>query len=330
MIRLAFDHGILLPDMGLWLDPSRGQDFAFISHAHSDHVRRHQRVIVSPGTQRFLQLRSGPHARDLGPAATHVLPFGQRTWFDAGFHATLYPAGHVLGSAQILTERDGARLLYSGDFKLREGPACEPIQVPRADTLVMESTFGRPHYLFPPRAEVVADIIAFCKINLARGRVPVLLGYSLGKGPELLASLAEAGFDFALHEALFSHVQLYQELGVHFPEHVQHTPGTEGGRVLLFPPSVRRSHLRQRVPGAAIAHISGWAVDRGTSQRLGVDAAFPLSDHADYRDLLEYVERVQPREVYTVHGFAAELARDLQRRGWNARALKSGQQLKLL
>ncbi len=324
MIRLAFSHGILLPEVDLWLDPARAQDLAFISHAHSDHVRQHQRAIVSPGTHRLLEHRSP------GVRAVHILPFGQRTSFAAGFDATLYPAGHVLGSAQIMIERDGTRLLYSGDFKLRESLSCEPIQVPQADILVMESTFGRPHYLFPPKVEVMAGIVAFCKSNLDRGRVPVLLGYSLGKGPELLASLASAGFEFALHEALYAHVQLYQEMGVKFPPYRIYQAGEEAGRVLIFPPSIKRAALRARIPSAATAYVSGWAVDWGTSRRLGVDAAFPLSDHADYADLITYVERVRPQEVYTVHGFAQELARDLQRRGWNAQALRSGQQLKLL
>ncbi|MSQ32895.1 MAG: hypothetical protein EXR60_00515 [Dehalococcoidia bacterium] len=157
-----------------------------------------------------------------------------------------------------------------------------------------------------------------------------LLGYSLGKGPELLASLAGAGFDIALHDSLYAHVQLYQEMGVRFPPHRIYQAGEEAGRVLIFPPSIRRAALRDRIPSAATAYVSGWAVDWGTSRRLGVDAAFPLSDHADYADLIAYVERVRPQEVYTVHGFAQELARDLRLRGWNARALKSGQQLRLL
>lgn len=328
MIRIAFDHGILLPECSLWLDPVRAHDFAFISHAHSDHVRRHRRLVVSPGTQRFLQHRAGSGGPT--PEVTHVLPFGRRTSFPADFHATLYPAGHVLGSAQLLVERDGTRLLYSGDFKLREGLSCEPIQVPRADVLVMEATFGRPHYIFPPRAQVIAGIAAFCRSSLAHDRVPVLLGYSLGKGPELLASLNAAGFEFALHESLFSHAELYRELGVGLPQYQLHQPGREAGKVLIFPPSVRRALLRERIPRAAVAYISGWALDPGTRHRLGVDAAFPLSDHADYHDLIEYVQRVQPQEVHTVHGFAEEFARDLQRRGWNARPLKNGQQVRLL
>jgi Cft2 family RNA processing exonuclease len=324
MIRIAYDHGIFLPELGLWLDPARGQDLAFISHAHSDHVRRHRQAIVSPGTFRFLQVLSPNELR------ARILPFGERAHFDAGFHATLYPAGHVLGSAQMLVEADGTRLLYSGDFRLREGPACEPIQVPQATVLIMESTFGRPHYCFPPRAEVVADIAAFCQASLARGKVPVLLGYSLGKGPELLACLAERGFNFALHESLWAHVRLYEEMGVGFPPYERYAPGRHKGRVLIFPPSVRRAHLRALVPHSTFAYVSGWAVDRGASARLGVDTAFPLSDHADYVELLEYVERVGPREVYTVHGFAEEFARDLERRGWNARPLKGVQQLRLL
>ena len=71
--------------------------------------------------------------------------------------------------------------------------------------------------------------------------------------------------------------------------------------------------------------ISGWAVDPNAVYRYQVDAAFPLSDHADYTDLLRYVELVQPKRVLTLHGFAAEFARDLRERGIEAWALSAAE-----
>ena len=75
--------------------------------------------------------------------------------------------------------------------------------------------------------------------------------------------------------------------------------------------------------------LTGWALDPGATYRYQCDAAFPLTDHADYPDLLRYVELVQPKRVLTLHGFAAEFAGDLRDRGVEAWALTEANQLEL-
>ena len=87
--------------------------------------------------------------------------------------------------------------------------------------------------------------------------------------------------------------------------------------------------MLERITNKRVAMISGWAVEPNAVYRYQVDAAFPLSDHADYDDLLRYVELVQPKRVLTLHGFAAEFARDLRERGVEAWALSEQNQLEL-
>jgi Cft2 family RNA processing exonuclease len=261
---------------------------------------------------------------------------------------TLYPAGHVLGSAQALVETPpdghrggrthspGRRLLYSGDFKLQPGLAAEPIEVPQADVVVMETTFGRPGYVFPPAEEVVAAIRDFCRAAHDVGAVPLLLAYAVGKGPELLARLAVEEWDFVLHPTLFGVVKEYEELGISFPPYrllkggtvsgdrpVAADPGVRVGTppVVLCPPGPDYREARICLPRARVAHISGWAMDRGAAYRMGVDACFPLSDHAGYPELLEYVRLTGARQVLTLHGFDAEFAQDLRLMGYDARPL---------
>jgi Cft2 family RNA processing exonuclease len=82
---------------------------------------------------------------------------------------------------------DDASLLYTGDFKLRHGLSAEPCAPRRADILVMETTYGRPQYVFPPAAEVIRGVVRFCREAIDNDEVPVLLGYSLGKSQEMLA-----------------------------------------------------------------------------------------------------------------------------------------------
>jgi hypothetical protein len=191
-MQVLYRRGIHLPGPALWLDAHDAQNIAVVSHAHADHVQPHDHVISSVATAAMMRLRGVTRSR------FRTVPFGSPVeWGDA--RLTLYPAGHILGSAQVLVEWEGTRLLYSGDFKLRPGRCAEPIEVPEADLVIMETTFGRPRYRLPDTEVVVAQIMQFCRDTLASGCSPVLLCYSLGKGQEVLACLEGAEFPIYLH-----------------------------------------------------------------------------------------------------------------------------------
>jgi DNA ligase-1 len=241
----------------------------------------------------------------------------------------LIPAGHIFGSAQCLVFFENETLLYSGDFKLRPGKSAEEAQWHHADSLVMETTFGLPRYCFPPTKTVVDQIVAFCGETIDAGEVPVLLGYSLGKAQEILCSLDGAGITPMLHGSIHQITRIYEQLGQSFCKYVRYNGNDVAGKVLICPPSANRSRMLERIPRKRVALISGWAMDPDAVYRYQVDAAFPLSDHADYDDLLRYVELVQPRRVYTLHGFAAAFASDLRARGVEAWALSQENQMEL-
>ena len=319
--QVRYRGGVHLTTIDLWLDPHGRREWAFISHAHSDHIAAHKTVMLSEGTFQFVCQRG------MSPEQAVVLPFGETRDIE-GVRFTLYPAGHILGSAQLLAEVEGRRVLYSGDFKLRPNRAAEQIHVPRADMLIMETTFGHHRYHFPPEAETIAAMSAWCDRCLADGVIPVLLGYSLGKGQEILAALDGHGYRFLLHDALYQTTRLAETLGAVFPPYARWTPGEGDGCVVLCPPHLRK-WMKPRLPPARFAIISGWAADPSARYRYGADAAFCLSDHADYADLLDYVTRVQPTKVYTVHGHASTFAADLRRQGYDANALDEPDQLEL-
>src|SRR5262245_30182823 len=241
----------------------------------------------------------------------------------------LIPAGHIFGSAQCLVFVGEETLLYSGDFKLRPGRSAEQPEWRHADTLVMETTFGVPRYRFPPTKEVIDQMIAFCGETIEAGEVPVLLGYSLGKAQEILCALEGAGLTPMLHGSVFQMTRIYQQLGQSFCKYVRYNRNDVAGKVLICPPSANRLAMVEKIPRKRVALMSGWAVDPDAVYRYQVDAAFPLSDHADYDDLLRYVELVQPRRVLTLHGFAAAFASDLRTRGVEAWALTEENQMEL-
>ncbi len=313
-------HGLHLPQIDWWLDAPRPAARAFISHAHFDHMARHRLTLCTEATARLIYARQ-PARRDL-----IELPFGRTHELTPDCHVTLVPAGHIIGSAQFLAESEHGRLLYSGDFKLRPGRAAEVCAVPRADVLIMETTFGLPKYQLPPAEGVIADMVRFCRETLAAGAVPVLLGYSLGKAQEILASLAGAELPVMLHPEILRLTQLCEKLGLTFPAYREFDALAAPGHVVIAPPQASKAWLGRLAPRRT-AMITGWALDSSCKYQNGCDAAFPLSDHADFPELLEFVERVQPKRVLTVHGFAAEFAQTLRARGLDATAIGRENQL---
>jgi DNA ligase-1 len=323
VISLRFQRGIQLPEHDLWLDPWDSKPRAFVSHAHSDHIAAHGEIITTPATAQLML------ARLPGTRIEHLLEFGNPAQV-GDLQVTLIPAGHILGSAQILIEESRGSLLYTGDFKLRPGLSAEPAEWRHAQTLVMETTYGLPRYRFPPTHEVIARLVAFCQEALEENAVPVLLGYSLGKAQEILCALTAAGLTPMLHGAVHRMTRLYQKLRPDFPcAYEKYAAGEVAGKVLICPPSSNRSPMITRIKNRRVAVITGWALDPGATYRYGCDEAFPLSDHADYPDLIRHVELVCPERVLTLHGFATEFARDLRERGIEAWSLTAASQLEL-
>ncbi len=320
MWDVHYRKGVHLPQIGWWLDAQARTTRSFVTHAHSDHIARHPEIICTPATARFL------HARMPGRRAITELPFGRPHALEFGVTATLHPAGHILGSAQVhLESAEHGSLLYTGDFKLRPGLAAEPCATPHADTLVMETTFGLPKYAFPTDADVIAQLVAFCQQAVADGATPALMCYSLGKSQEVLRAVAAAKLPIMLHAETLRLTRIYAQLGVEFPPYRDFDAREVAGHIVICPP--HGSGLLSRVPAVRTAAITGWALDPGAIYRLRCDAAFPLSDHADFPDLLRFVELVQPKRVLTLHGFAREFAATLRARGIDALALGHANQL---
>jgi len=322
VIDVRYERGVYLPQQDFWLDPWDAKRFAFVSHAHGDHIAPHEEVIVSERTAFLMQKRLP------GTRTEHILPFRERR-IVRGLDVMLLPAGHIFGSAQCFLFAGDETLLYTGDFKLRPGKSAEPAEWRQADTLIMETTFGLSRYRFPPTEQVIGQVIAFCREAIENGHVPVLLGYSLGKAQEILCSLEGAGLTPMLHGSVYQMTRIYEQFGQSFCKYLRYNTNDVAGKVLICPPSANRSRMLEKIARKRVAMISGWAVDPNAVHRYQVDAAFPLSDHADYNDLVRYVDLVQPKRVFTLHGFAAEFARDLRERGIEAWALSAENQMEL-
>ena len=325
MLKVIDRGGLFLPSCGLWMDAHRPKPFAVVSHAHSDHTAPHQSFLATAPTIDFMRVRLGDAAASRGI----VLPY-REPYQHGPLKIELFPAGHILGSAMVhVTTESGESLLYTGDFKTRFGLAAEKIQVPQAETLVMESTFGRPDFMFPPTLAVQEAIRRYCLESFADGKIPILLAYSLGKAQEVLKILEEVKLPIMAHRAIRSLNPVYQKYGFCLPVTRPLDFDNMEGHIVLMPPSVRKK-LPAKIPPHRTAMVSGWGIKESARYRYRTDRVFPLSDHADYSELLQFVKQVNPHTTYLMHGSTAALASDLRRQGREAWSLTCDDQLELL
>ena len=309
----TYDKSIRLLDSTLTLDARQYSEACCISHAHTDHIRTHRRVFATPPTIEFMKRR----VRQVKATAVN---FNEPFDFD-GYTITFLPAGHILGSAQILVERDGQRLLYSGDFKLEKSSTTEAVQLTAGDVLIMECTFGHPRFQFPPREKIIARLCEWAAAALRNGATPTIFAYALGKSQEVMKILSDNGFALCVHPAILRLAKVYENFGYQFGEVIPyHRNEPVANRVLIMPSSARRTRQMEKLANKRTLYLSGWALDGGAKFRLGVDEALPLSDHADFLGLLEYVRRVNPKKVFTTHG-PADFARHLRALGYDAAPL---------
>ena len=317
------DKGIQLTGSNLWLDAERKVDFSYISHAHADHIRNHNKILATPATIRFFELRA---------KRAHSIPldFGRSLEID-DLKVQLFPAGHVLGSSMIYIENSGGSLLYTGDFKIQKSWTAEHIQIPQADILIMESTFGGPQYRFNGNREnLVDELAAFIEDTQRWGDTPVVLAYALGKAQEAMKVLGDLGFTVQVHTAAWNMAKVYIDFGVEFKNCMLWDGGKLArNQVLVIPPHIKKYRSIQTLPRKRTVLLSGWAKSNGARFRYGADHALALSDHADFDELLEFVRTVNPKKVYCTHG-QKEFPHHLQKIGFDAAPLKPDSQLTLL
>ena len=261
-MEVGFKRGVYLPELDLWLDSLRRRDFGLISHAHSDHTARHARPVLTRNTGLLLS----DYLENSAPVyLDYREPLETKDYI-----ITLYPAGHCLGSAQALVESKvtGVKLLYTGDIKVRSSPTNEPLEPVACDVLVIESTYGKPQYTFPPQEQVMANAFHILRSWLAKGSKPVVQVWRLGKAQELLHLLLGEGFDVALEESVYRIARIYEQGGVSFPVgHRGNYRCFDGswaeGQVLICPPGRKNQVGLDGQRGLRFRELTGCAAGGG-------------------------------------------------------------------
>jgi Cft2 family RNA processing exonuclease len=307
-------EGLYAPAFRAFLDPPAAVDRAIVSHAHSDHAVAGHGEIWATAETIALYRRRHPEWDGIARA----LAYGETAEAGAG-RLTLFPAGHILGSAQIRFEEAGRSLLYTGDFKRRASATVRTAETPASDVLLTETTFGLPVFRFPPRAEIEERLVAACRAALEEGKTPILLAYALGKSQEAAAILTAAGIPTVLHGAAWKLTPEYAAAGTSFPLSRPYEQGPPGpGEALIVPPSCARTPVVGKIKQRRVIYLSGWALRAASRADFDADVRLPMSDHADFEELLAHVEEVAPETVLTMHGYANDFARILTNRGVRA------------
>lgn len=315
----AEPHGVHVVPANAWIDPSRAVDHALVTHGHADHARGgHGRTMATPETLAIMELRYNTRQGAV-PVA-----YGETVRLAGGVDATFIPAGHVLGSAQILLEHAGERVVITGDYKRRHDPTCPPFEVTGCDVFITEATFGLPLFRHPPIGGELAKIGQRLKAEPDRC---VLVGaYALGKAQRVIAELRDMGHHqpVYLHGAMERMCRLYQDWGVDLGDLRLVADASKDelrGQVVICPPSALNDRWSRRLPDPVTAMASGWMRVRQRARQRGVELPLVISDHADWDELTATVQEVNPAETWITHGREEALLRWHQLNQRRARAL---------
>jgi putative mRNA 3-end processing factor len=294
-----FPEGIYIKPADAWVDPGEPKARALVTHGHADHARGgHETLWATPETLAIMECRYGPQPGGQPIAYGEVVRLGE---VDVSF----VPAGHVLGSAQIVLEYGGERVVVSGDYKRRPDPTCAPFEPVPCDIFITEATFGLPVFRHPETASEIDRLLVRLHENPERC---VLVGaYALGKAQRVMTELRCRGYrePIYIHGALQRLCELYQEHGVDLGELRLATGAKKDelkGKIVVAPPGALNDRWSRRLPDPITAMASGWMRVRQRARQRNVELPLILSDHADWDELTDTISELQPREVWITHG----------------------------
>jgi putative mRNA 3-end processing factor len=314
--------GVHLRGTPIWCDARRPRDVCFVSCAHAAGASRHGQLIGTAATLALLGPEVGTRSARLS------VPYG-RPFTLGSIRLELLRSGHALGSAALLTEVAGRRLLYAGAVNPHGGGLGGAAELRPCDVLVLDATYAHPRYAFPPVERAVAAVRAFALEVATAGGVAALLVSSPSKGLDVIGRLSEEPhLGFAAHWSIHEAARRLRRGHAALPRVRRWSGRPPPGKVLLWP--VEQRAALGALPGPSrVALVSGQAMDADVVAALGVDAAFAWSNRADHQELLGYVEQSGAQAVFATSVHAEDLARTATTATREVRALGPPRQMAL-
>ncbi len=285
-----------------YIDPMQPVERAVVTHGHADHAR---------------PLRRRSRGRGAAAGLGETVEIGD-------VRVSLYPAGHILGSAQARLEYAGSSIVFSGDYKRRPDPICVPFEPVPCDVFVTEATFALPVFRHPPLEDEIAKLLA--SLMQFPERCHLVGVYALGKCQRMICALRAAGCTetIYLHGAMVRLCKLYKSFGIALGPLELVTPENANalaGRIVLCPPSALQDRSSRKLPSVVMAAASGWMRIRARAKQKGVELPLVVSDHANWDQLTQTMVDVSAPEVWVTHGRDDALVYYAQQHGFKAQAL---------
>jgi putative mRNA 3-end processing factor len=302
------------------IDPTRPVERAIITHGHADHARAgHGAVLATPDTIAIMQERYGANCA----GSFQPLDFGVPLTVD-DVTITFFPAGHILGSAQVLLEHKGMRIVDTGDYKRLHDRTAQPFELVQCDLLVTEATFGLPVFQHPKPQDEIARLLA--SLAAYPERAHVVGCYALGKAQRVIALIRDAGYDrpIYLHGAMLRLCALYEARGIALGDLRPATEASKAdlaGQIVIAPPSAIKDRWSRRLPDPVLAVASGWMSVKQRAKQSGVELPLVISDHCDWGELNQSIVETGASRIWVTHGREDALVYQCQKLGLDAEPL---------
>jgi putative mRNA 3-end processing factor len=175
------------------------------------------------------------------------------------------------------------------------------------DILILESTYGHPNYVFPRLGQICAEMVNWTLECVNERKIPVFQVYSTGKAQEVIKILNKyTKIPVVVHPIIAKVNQAYLKNEIKLTYIISNSKeGIElinkKNCVFIVPNNVKTIPAQKYSTAVA----TGWAL-KFNLQRFS--RAFPLSGHADFKQLVDHVKQTQPKKVFTIHGFKDSFA----------------------
>ena len=314
------NHDLYVEPIKTTIDPSKPVDRAIITHGHADHARPgHNKVLATRQTIEIMQRRYGERCA----GSFQALNYGETLKIDA-VSVTLYPAGHILGSAQVLLEYKGQRVVATGDYKTKAEGTAQAFELVPCDTFITEATFGLPVFQHPNPKDEIDRLLK--SVAGQPKRCHVIGAYALGKTQRVIKLIREAGYSapIYLHGANTKLCDYYQSEGIDLGDlrkALNKDKEAFKGAIVMAPPSALKDRWSRRLPDPVICYASGWMSVKQRAKQSLVELPLVISDHVDWNELTETIPATGAETVWVTHGREDALVHWCTQQGLKAQPL---------